>query len=355
MLVTEGATPDAEAVETPKSMDDTIRETLRSLQEGGAQIEETPAVTPSDTPETPPEDAEQKAQRIRDAHGKFAKAGAPPEEGTVAAGTPPVETVPQIASPKSLKKELADKHWAKLDPELQAALVQRDDDVAKGIEGYKGKAQFAETMEKAISPYMATIQSLGVTPDRAVAALMGADHRLRYGSQQDKQAAFAQLAQQYGIDLAAMPAQAEQTPIDPTVQALQQQVQELRGYLQNQQQTSQQQAEQTLNSEITAFAADPKHSHFESVKGHMASLLQAGLASSLPDAYEQAIYANPVTRQAVLAQQQEAARQEAAQKAQAARAVASVNTRVRPSLPVSAPIGSMDDTIRSTLRRLQGA
>lgn len=360
MLVTEGATPDAEAVETPKSMDDTIRETLRSLKDGGAQIEETPAVSPSDTPETPaaPEDDEQKAQRIRDAQGKFAKVGAPPDPEAVAAGNPPEapEVKPEAPvdpAPNTWRKEVAEK-WGTLPAEVRAEVARREADFHKGIAQYKDAATQWQTMERAISPFMATMQALNVTPDKAVSALMAADHRLRYGAPHEKQQAFAQLAQQYGVDLAAMPTET-QAPIDPTVAYLKQQVEELRGHIQNQQQSSQQQAEQTLNSEISAFAADPKHSHFESVKGHMASLLQAGLASSLPDAYEQAVYANPTTRALVIAQQQEQARKEAAEKAQAAKQVASINVKARPSMPVSAPIGSMDDTIRSTLRRLQGA
>jgi hypothetical protein len=84
----------------------------------------------------------------------------------------------------------------------------------------------------------------------------------------------------------------------------------------------------------------------------MSALLQAGTAKDLADAYEQAIYANPTTRALVLAEQQAKAKEEATQKAQAAKQAASVNTRNRPSMPVSQPIGTMDDTIRATLRRL---
>lgn len=87
----------------------------------------------------------------------------------------------------------------------------------------------------------------------------------------------------------------------------------------------------------------------------MAALLQAGQATTLEDAYEQAVYANPTTRAAMLQQQLQAARDEAAKKAQAARETASINVPRRPSMPVSQPIGTMDETIRATLRRLQNA
>jgi predicted Abi (CAAX) family protease len=140
--------------------------------------------------------------------------------------------------------------------------------------------------------------------------------------------------------------------VDPNVSALQQQVQQLYGALQQQQQSVQQQEQQTLNSEIAKFSTDPEHKHFESVRTHMAALLQAGQAENLKDAYEQAVWANPTTRALVLAEQQNKDREEATRKAKEAKEAASINTRSRPSMPTTQPIGSMDDTIRQTFRRL---
>jgi hypothetical protein len=117
----------------------------------------------------------------------------------------------------------------------------------------------------------------------------------------------------------------------------------------------QQKESEALNNEIVKFSSDPSHSHFESVKSDMAGLLQAGLAKDLADAYEQAVWRNPTIRASILAEQQAEAKKGATQKAQAAKTAASVNVRTRPSMPVSQPIGTMDDTIRSTLRRLQNA
>ena len=76
MLGNEGATPDEEvlapeleAVDTPKSMDDTIRETLQSLREKSpdddAFKESKEPKERTDTPESP----EEKAERIRDVKG----------------------------------------------------------------------------------------------------------------------------------------------------------------------------------------------------------------------------------------------------------------------------------------------
>lgn len=341
-------TPEVPVVE--KTMDDTIRETLRSLKERGQTLE-TPAeeVKPTDVPES----AEDKAQRIRDAQGKFAKAPAVPavEAAIEPAPVPQPVTVPPEVQKLGLRKEEAEA-FTKADPALQQALIRRSNEMFQGLEQYKGKAQFADSMERVLAPHMQTIQSFGVTPDVAVGALLAADAKLRHGTPEQKQRYLAQLAHEYGIDATALPTH---TPVqqDPMVQALAQQVQELKGFLNEQLSQGKQQEQESLNSAIAQFAADPNHSHFETVKAHMAALLQAGQAKDLADAYEQAVWANPTTRAAALAEQQAKARQDATQKAQAAKVAASVNTRARPSMPVSVPIGSMDETIRATLRSIQ--
>ena len=345
MLENEGATPEvpneveqAEPVE--KSMDDTIRETLRGLREKGVEPE---------AEAKPVESDEEKAQRLRDEQGRFKAAEQAPEVATEAA--PEVPETPASPAPNTWRKEVAEK-WATLPPEVQAEVARREADFHKGIEGYRAKAQFADSIDRVLQPHMQTLQGLGVSPDVAIGELLSADHKLRYGTPQEKQMYFQHLAQSYGVDLKELP---EMQPMDPNVHALQQEIVQLKGWIQNQTQQGQQKEMQELNSTLASFAADPKHSHFESVRGHMAALLQAGQATTLEDAYEQAVYANPTTRAAMLQQQLQAARDEAAKKAQAARETASINVPRRPSMPVSQPIGTMDETIRATLRRLQNA
>lgn len=333
----EGAT--AEVVveqDQPKSMDDTIRDTLRSLKDQGIE------------PEAPVEAPEEAAQRIRDESGKF-KAKEPADD-IPAEVTPEVEAPPVKPAPNTWRKEVADK-WQTLPPEVQAEVERREADFHKGIEGYKQKAQFAESIERTLAPYQATLQSLNVAPEKAISELLAADHRLRNGSPESKVAYIAQLAQAYGIDL-GQAAQYQPVPIDPTVNALQQRLDAIEQERQQRIYQEQQQEINALNSTLAAFAADPKHSHYEAVREHMASLLQGGSATTLEDAYEQAVYANPTTRALLIAEQQAKARAEAAEKAKAAKAAASVNVRSRPSMPVSAPIGSMDETIRANYRRL---
>src|SRR5450830_1546119 len=330
-LEDQGATPEVETQQAAPSMEDTIRDTYRNL----TSSEEPTAAAPENGPAAGGvEDPEAAAQRIRDAQGKFAKPAEPNPDAApdaVPADVPVVEAKP---APNTWKKEAAEK-WATVDPVVRAEIERREQDFHKGV-----------------AQYMQTIQQIGMTPDQAIGGLMALDHKIRHGSPEQKVAVFAQLMHEAGVDISQV-ANAQQNT-DPRVYAAEQEAQQLRAQFQNYQQTAQQQAESALNSEIEAFAADPSHSHFDAVKGHMSALLQAGQAQSLADAYEQAIYANPTTRAAVLQQQEAAKREEAAKKAQAAKAAASINVQRRPAMPTAQPIGSMDDTIRETLRRLQG-
>jgi hypothetical protein len=346
----EGATAEVEndvVADKPVSMEDTIRDTLHALNERG-NAPEVPA-------DTIPEEPEQKAARLRDEKGKFAAKPATVAEEAPVEEVPPITEPEQPVSkaPNTWKKDAA-AVWEQLPPAARAEIERREADFHRGIEGYKQDATFGQTIQRTLTPHLETFRALNVAPERAIADLLDGDRKLRFGQPHEKAAFMAQLASHYGIDLNAVQ-QIQQTPVDPHLSALQQQVQQLQSVIQNQQSSVQQQAEASLHSEIAAFAADPNHSHFETVKPHMIALLQAGQAKDLADAYEQAVYANPTTRAAMLQQQLAAQREEAAKKAQAARQAASVNTKPRPSMPVSEPIGSMDDTIRATLRRIQGA
>jgi hypothetical protein len=342
MEIEQGATAEQEAPEV--SMDDTIRETFRALSQENA--DDSSESTATESPESP----EEKASRIRDESGKFAKAELPEESPESTNETPDAEPEQAWTPPNTWKKAAAEK-LRNADPEIRAEVERRESDFHKGIEQYKEAATFGHAIDRAISPYMGTLQQLGVTPDVAISELMKTDQVLRYGSQQDKIAMFHNLAQSYGIDVNAA-ASYEAPYVDPNVSALQQQVQQMQQYFTQQNQMATQQQQESLHSEIQQFAAKPEHKHFDSVRGHMQALLQAGQADTLEGAYEQAIYANPQTRALVLAEQQAQMRNVAAEKTQAAKKASSVNVRSRNPAPQTAPVGTIDDTIRGILRGL---
>lgn len=323
-----------------KSMDDTIRETLDAINKRG-------------------EDEQTAADRARDDKGRFAKKDAEPQPDEsepspsepVAVSAP---TVPPELQKLGLRKDEAEAIAS--NPAALQAFMRRSEEMHRGLEQYRAKAQFGSQMEQAVSPYMATIQSLGTTPDVAVQRLLAADHSLRYGTPQQKAAMVAKIAQDYGVDI-NQATNMEQAPMpDPQVSQLQSQLQQMQSWIQQQNQQREWQERQALDSEIAKFQQDPSHHHFEAVRSDMAALLQAGIASSLEDAYERAIYANPAVRAQVLASQQakadEQRKAEAAQKAQAAKRSAAVNMPRRGLMPSARPVGTMDDTIREAASRL---
>lgn len=332
------------------TMDETIANTLKEIEARGSE-EETP---------------EQESERLRDEKGRFAKKDAEPEQKpdepeqqpAVEAQPDPVSapTVPPELQRLGLKKEEAEAFAAA--PEvLKQAFLRRSDEMHKGIEQFRNKAMIGDAMERAIAPFMQDIQAVGATPDVAIRSLLASERALRHGTPEQKVQMLTKIARDYGIDMGqAQEYQANQPMADPQVSQLQSELQQMKSWIQQQNQSREWQERQTLNSEIAQFAQDPANTHFEAVRNDMAGLLQAGIASSLKDAYEKAIYANPTIRAQVLAEQQakaEKARQaEAAQKAQAAKRAAAVNMPRKGVLSAARPVGSMEDTIRQTAERL---
>ena len=142
--------------------------------------------------------------KTRDESGRFAKPEPQPE---VEDEEPPVWRRP----PASWKKDYHDV-WQKADPKMQDYAWQREEQMRAGVEPLLAKAQFADTMQETIAPYLPTIQGMGLTPEKAVSALMQADYTLRTAPPQQKMQLFAQLAQSYGINLGAMGANPQAAP-----------------------------------------------------------------------------------------------------------------------------------------------
>jgi hypothetical protein len=111
-------------------------------------------------------------------------------------------------------------------------------------------------------------------------------------------------------------------------------------------------------AEVDAFAKDPAHPYFDEVADHITLLLRDPKIS-LKDAYEQAVWANPVTRakeQARLQKETEEAVRKAAEE-EAKKAAAARGTKLRGKDGERASpdfVGSMDETLRETYKEIQG-
>lgn len=313
---------------TPQGDEDDIRASLQSAFDDAAE----PEVTEVQPEQTIGDDLiadEAKSDRTRDAAGKFAKNATEHTE----TGLEATETQQPKPSPKSLKKELADKHWSTLDPELQDALLQRDTDYEKGIEGYRSHAERGQAFEKIVSPYMATIQGLGATPEQAVGELLRSDYVLRSGSPQQKMQMMAQIFRDYAIDpnQTFNYLQNGAPQIDPAIAPVYQELQSLKQQQQRWQQEQESRENQALTSEIERAKVGKEH--FDDVREDMAALLQAGRATDIDDAYDKAIWARPDLRQALLQQERDKAMESARSTTQAQRSQAAA-VSVKGSSPV---------------------
>lgn len=270
--------------------------------------------------------------RQRDDSGKFTAKPAKTEKAAPEASNeaePPVWKRP----PASWKKEVHEL-WNTADDRLKEYAWQREEQMRKGVEPLLTKAQFADAMNQALEPYMNTIRGLGLTPDKAVSALMQADNILRTAPPQQKLAYLQQLAQQYGIDMtgAVDPNAVQQQNPSYQFMPILNEINNLKGELNGWKQQQEAVQNQALLGEINAFAQ--KAEHFEEVRETMIPLLQNGLAETLEDAYNKAIRLNPeIFERVQQAQQVQAAAQKSAELNRAAKAARAAAVSVRSSTP----------------------
>lgn len=317
----------------------------------------TDAAPPS---ETTPVATETPSTSTRDDKGRFTSAAkGPPTPGTVpnpdpAAATPP----PAAKAPATWTKDMQEK-FATYPPELQAELVRREENYMKGIGMHAEAAKLGKTMTDVIAPFQGMLQSKGQQAHEAVRDLLHAEYQFINGTPEEKQRLLLNLARYYNVPLphGETPAAAEAQAIDPQVSALQQQLAQITAHLQHQQLAARDQLTNDAQREVTHFAS-ADHPHFEAVRRDMAALIESGVASSLDDAYERAVWTNPTTRAAVLAEQQAAGEAkkvaEAKEREEAAKKAAALNVREKPLASVGSPMGSMEDTMRAAYRRLNG-
>lgn len=273
--------------------------------------------------------------------------------------TPPADAPPTpsaLEPPKTWRKEALEQ-WNTLPEVVKAEVLKREEDIFRGLEVYRADATFGKSLKAALDPYLPILQQYNIDPAAQVANLMQAHHTLALGAPEQKVAFMRQLAQEYGIDLGELSG-AGAPFVDPAVDALQKELQAVKSTLSARERAEAQQRMQSIQTEIEQFASDPANEHFDSVANDIAALLKAGTAKDLKDAYEKAVWANPVTRAKLVAKQQaDAAAQakaEAAKRAAAAKSASSVVVRAKPSSASgTAPIGSMDDTMQETLAAIQ--
>lgn len=246
--------------------------------------------------------------------------------------------------------------WATLPAEAKQEILKREQDIMQGLEGYKENAFLGKSFKQVVEPYMPILSQAGIDPVKQVGVLMNAHVSLATGSPEQKLSIFQALAKDYGVDLASLTGEAPFT--DPAVQSLQLRLNAVESRNAEAERAQATERYNTYLREITAFAADPKNSHFDLVAEDMVHLIKGGAVKSVQEAYDKALWANPVAREKELERRQAetaaAQKVEDAKRVAAAKAATAANIKARPrSGSAAAPLGSIDDTIKETLADIQ--
>jgi hypothetical protein len=260
--------------------------------------------------------------RYADGTFKRTKADAAPEKAAPVAEIPSTdpakastEQPPTAAAAPPAGWTAAEKaEWSKLSPVAQAAVSRREAEIANGGRQWSEQKQRYEAV---LSPVAQAASRYGLTTEQGLNALLAAQQRL----ENDPANAIRELARSHGIDLATLAGQqpadgSRENPPTPDIEALvQRAVQPLLAPIQQRWQAEENQKNQSTANLVSDFAAAPGHEHFNTVHDHVLSLIPTIKAQNpawtvdkvLDAAYDQAVWANPTTRQAMTAAQQQAA------------------------------------------------
>lgn len=243
-------------------------------------------------------------------------------------------------------------------PELKPLFeetLKREQDMEKGLTQYREAAGFAEVFRKTLQPFMPLIQHYQLDPMKEVASLMEFRKVLALGTPEDKAGLLRHIAKSAGVSFEALGA--EEPALDPQVEALQKRLAEVESKSSQQLEALRTERANQLRTELEAFANDPANRYFAEVAGEIPRLIKSGLAKDFKTAYEMAVKLDPVVSakeaqrlvDEATAKAREKAEAEAAARAKAksANVVSSAKNR-----SAAAPIGSIEDTLKETLREI---
>jgi hypothetical protein len=341
-MIESGQDMDADAAGV--SEDPTLRETL--------------AAAMADSVDSAPERAAAEPPLQRDGaragQGRFARAGEgdddPPARTTTtteprtpgsqdepSAGDRPART---IAPPPSWSAA-AKADFEGLPEHIQKEVLKREADIERGKAQWDQKASRLNRLDAVLQPRSERFRLSGIDEAHALQALFAAQDYL----ERDPVGGLSYLARQYGVDPRALaPPGGGRQPQpgaqpSPHLAVLAQEVQTLKGALAQQQRRDEQAQRSGHLNQVRAFASDPANLYFENVRERMGALLKAGTAKDLPEAYQQATWADPEIRQVLLRQQETQRRAEAqdAARAKAAQARHASGSVIGSPAPGSTP------------------
>lgn len=276
-------------------------------QGGVVEVTEGEGHSPDNSTENESDGAVIQADEKEDSAGKKASVQAIPV-ATKAPETVPGTTHRVDRAPASWKKE-AKGEWAALPLQARQEIHRREMEVQRVLNENAPIRKEMEEFRGTVAPFMARIQSLGVTPNQAVGHLLRADYALATGTPQQKAAFIDKLLQDYNVDIAELDStisrrlggqpQPQPQGFDPNQisQLVQQQLQQALAPIYQQRQQQEQQVQQQATQTVEQMSLDPKYPHFDAVREDMADLMELnsrrGIYISIEQAYNRAVSMNP--------------------------------------------------------------
>ena len=274
----------------------------------------------------------------------------------------PATTSPTVPDALRTWRKEAAALFPTLPKAVQDEILKREEDIFKGIEGYRQRAEFGDSLKVVLDPYMPILSQYNISPQAQVKDMMQSHYILAFGTPQQKQEMVQRVFKDYNLDPAWLTGQSQSSEppawVDPAVEDLRSQVKNLQSSLSSMTEQQQQAYRAEVTKKVEAFATDPKNIYFVELADDIAQLIRSKVCTTVEEAYERALWANPAVRAKELKRQakdkQAAERAEAEARAKAAREVTEINVRTR-GKPKSAatPKGSMDDTLRDTLAAIE--
>lgn len=269
------------------------------------------------------------------------------------------EAVQATGAPQTWTKEaLAD--WATIPERAKQEILKREDDFLKGITQYKEAADLGIAYSKVVEPYVPILAAENIDPVGLFQSFAGNHYILSRGTPAQKVEVAASLLNGYNIPLQPLLEFLADggEEVDPKVSALQKRIDDLEKGIGARTQHENTQVLQRIGTEIDTFAADPAHPYFNEVADDIRKLFESGMASTLPEAYEKAVYANPTTRAKEIDRltaertskltEEEKARKEKRSKSQADQVKSTSKAK-----DGTVPKGSIDDTLQETYDAIQ--
>jgi uncharacterized protein YoxC len=189
-------------------------------------------------------------------------------------------------------------------------------------------------------------------------------YQLETSQPQQRASLIRDLASRYGVDLTQIKPDPEADRLNSVISPLYQQISQLQQHIQGQQQQTEQQRLEEANKLIEDFASktDEKghalYPYFHNVAEVMSDFFEKNRATTLEQAYEMAVYADPTIRSLIVSEQakreDEKRKAEAKARADKARKANKLNVSRRGSHDTKQPVptGSLDDTLNSTYESL---